>query len=194
MKLLILDDEPKSREVTQTLIKLYCNPNIEVFLAQNIPEALQCIHESKPDVVLLDISLREGDSFSMFNHVEHFDFELAFITAYDEAYTQLLSYCSIPCLMKPLEIDSLCNTLQKLIQDIGTGTSYKKIGHFLMLSKPQSKSCLPLKTAQGWLYVRPNEVVSFSEKNSKTRVELHTRVVDVECNLVFFRDVILGSY
>lgn len=193
MKLLILDDEPKSREVTQALIKLYFEPPTQVFLTQNIMEALHCISESKPHIVLLDISLREGDSFSLFNHLEHFDFELAFITAYDEAYTQLLSYCSIPCLMKPLEIDRLCDTLQKLSQDIGSRVSQEKIGNFLMLSNPKQKSLLPLKTSEGWQYVKPEEVVSFSEINSKTRVELHTRVLEVECSVAFFRDVVLAS-
>jgi two-component system LytT family response regulator len=112
MKVLILDDELKSREVLRALLQLYCPEVTSTILCASISEAIVAIEQHNPEVLFLDISLREGDSFQLLEQLGGFDGGIAFITAYDEFSVRALRFCKIPCLMKPIEIEKLHDEIE----------------------------------------------------------------------------------
>ncbi len=61
-KLLIVEDEPLLRDMyTERLSKL----DIEIFLAENSREGFVIAKKEKPDLILLDMLLQEGDGIEM---------------------------------------------------------------------------------------------------------------------------------
>jgi len=114
MRILILDDELKSREVLKALIELYCENVEAIETCPDIKSAEKLLQSFKPNLLFMDISLREGDSFQLLNKIGDFSFEVIFITAFDENSIRALSYCGIPCLMKPIEIDQLEEAISKI--------------------------------------------------------------------------------
>lgn len=114
MRILILDDELKSREVLKALIQLYCENVEAIETCPDIKSAEKLLKSFKPDLLFLDISLREGDSFQLLNSLDEFIFEVIFITAFDENSIRALTYCGITCLMKPIEIDQLEEAVKKI--------------------------------------------------------------------------------
>jgi two-component system LytT family response regulator len=62
---------------------------------------------------LADIRLKDGDSFSLFNNIAIEDFQLVFLTAYDQYAIQALNLGAFAYLLKPIEDDALAETLKK---------------------------------------------------------------------------------
>src|SRR6056300_959848 len=92
---LIVDDELKSREVTKTLLGAFC-PEVEVVAdAEDIAGALRTIEDYKPQLVFLDITLKEGDSFQILKEIDEINFEIIFVTAYDEYSIKALKFSGI---------------------------------------------------------------------------------------------------
>lgn len=137
MRALILDDENKSREVLLTLLHTFCNEITETENCSDVKGALEILPSFKPDLIFMDISLREGDSFELLEHLKNFDFEIIFITAYDEIAVKSLQFCSIPCLMKPIEIEELCSTVSLVKARKNTGFSMEKYQAARLLLKTQ---------------------------------------------------------
>jgi len=121
----IVDDERKSREVLKSLLELYC-PKIEIFgLAHDIPSALEMIESGSPDLVFLDISLKDGDSFMILNQLDAINFNIIFITAFDEYSIKALNYSGIPCLFKPVDIDELVRVVEAVSKNSFKETAMK---------------------------------------------------------------------
>ena len=137
MKALILDDEKKSREVLLTLLHTFCNEIAETESCSDVKGALEILPSFKPDLLFMDITLREGDSFELLEKLQTYDFEIVFITAYDEIAVKSLQFCSIPCLMKPIEIEELCDTVRLISTRLGSGFSMEKYQAARLLLKTQ---------------------------------------------------------
>ncbi len=114
MRAIIIDDELKSREVLGKLIHQFFEGIDVIAGSGDIQGAITVIQHLKPDLVFLDISLQDGDSFSILNKLPEIDFKIIFITAFDEYATQAILFTQIPCLHKPLDIDELGQALLKV--------------------------------------------------------------------------------
>jgi two-component system LytT family response regulator len=114
MRAVIIDDELKSREVLSTLINSFID-GVEIVGGEgDIINGVKIIKETKPDLVFLDISLKDGDSFAILDKLSNIQFKIIFITAFDEYATQAIDFTRIPCLNKPIDIDELETAIQKV--------------------------------------------------------------------------------
>ena len=78
--------------------------------SEDIKKALTEIPELKPDLVLADIRLRDGDSFELFMQLPEINFQIIFLTAYNEYAVQALNMGALAYLLKPLHEDCLLYT------------------------------------------------------------------------------------
>jgi two-component system, LytTR family, response regulator len=101
IKCIIVDDEPEAREGVQLLVKQ--DPEVEVVaLCANGLEALEAIHEHKPDLLLLDIQMPRISGFEVLNSLpDGHRPEVIFITAYDEYTLQAFEVHAVDYLLKP---------------------------------------------------------------------------------------------
>ena len=81
--------------------------------SEDIKKALTEIPELKPDLVLADIRLRDGDSFELFMQLPEINFQIIFLTAYNEYAVQALNMGALAYLLKPLHEDELIPVLEK---------------------------------------------------------------------------------
>jgi two-component system LytT family response regulator len=147
-RILIVDDEQKSREVLKTLLNMFCDPDLEVTESGILTEALSLIQTTRPELVFLDISLREGDSFELLSQLKEISFEPIFITAYEENAIRALTYCKVLSLMKPIEIESLQFVFAEAMKRKGKGIGahhYALASHLL----PTTPAFLPVWTSNG---------------------------------------------
>jgi two-component system, LytTR family, response regulator len=167
MKVLIVDDELKSREVLKTLLYHFCPEVNQVETAGSVQDAIKTIYAFNPDLVFLDISLREGDSFSLLNNLKEINFEFAFITAYDEMSLKALQYADIPCLLKPIQIEDLIEVVQAFNQINQKGSSAKKYKKVQLLLHSNFEK-IPVTTDSGEIIVSLNSLLKLQKKENKT--------------------------
>lgn len=109
----IIEDEiPAARLLNKMLKEL--RPNWEILiLPGNVEGAVKWFRSNPhPDILFLDIQLTDGVSFSF---IEQADPEsmIVFTTAYDEYAIRAFKVNSIDYLLKPIDKDSLSETLEK---------------------------------------------------------------------------------
>ncbi len=107
LKTIIVEDEQTSREILKNYIAKYC-PTVEVVgEAENIDEALVLIRNNKLDLVFLDVEMPYGSGFDLLEKLGNTDFEVVFVTAYNQYAIDALNSHASYYLLKPISIDEL---------------------------------------------------------------------------------------
>ncbi len=144
MKVLIIEDEFLAAQQLQAMIQ-DCDPSIDVLaVLDSIESTVQwfATHTS-PDLLLADIELADGQSFSIFEQV-HIKCPVIFTTAYDEFALQAFKVHSVDYLLKPINEDALkqslhkFNELKKLYGTTNTGFDLKTLAN--LLREPQAET------------------------------------------------------
>lgn len=109
-----MDDEKASLNLLHIYIHRYC-PNIEIVgTARNIEEAKDKIIETSPHVLFLDIQMDDKIVFELLDSINYGEYEIVFVTAYEEFARKAFKYHAIDYLLKPLVIDELIETSNRL--------------------------------------------------------------------------------
>jgi two-component system LytT family response regulator len=118
MNLLIVDD---SRLARKELISLLADiPNVKLVAeAVDVNSAVAAINTHKPDLVLLDIHLPDGDGFDV---LEQSDFtpQVIFTTAYEQHALRAFEFNALDYLLKPVTHERLAAAIQKSISKQNT--------------------------------------------------------------------------
>jgi len=131
LKLLIADDEQNVREAFTQLVKLHC-PDMQLIPAtDSVSSTIQAIHNHQPDIVLLDIEMKEGTGFDVLKQFPVPKFKVIFITAYEQYALQAFRFSALDYLLKPVDPDLLNDSLTKAIDIIDREKISLKIDSFL---------------------------------------------------------------
>jgi two-component system LytT family response regulator len=144
MKILIIEDELPAREKLIRYLQRY-DEGIEIL--DQLTSVKSAVHwlRTNPDtadLILMDIQLNDGKSFSIFEQLE-VNTPIIFTTAFDEYAIKAFDVNSLAYLLKPIAYDDLCIALDKykkiskasgspeamhmseVLKSLATGKSYK---------------------------------------------------------------------
>ncbi len=118
-KLVTIDDEKYIRDFLKEQIQAEFNEEIKVVgEATSIKEGLSLIKSTQPDIVLLDIELEDGFSFELLDQLDDINFELIFVTGFDDKAIKAIKLGALDYLLKPIDEDELEQALNKAIDNI----------------------------------------------------------------------------
>ena len=104
---IIVEDEQTSREILRNYISKYC-PKVEVLgEAATVDEALVLIRNNEIDLLFLDVEMPYGSGFDLLDKLGSVDFEVIFVTAYNQYAIEALNKHASYYLLKPISIDDL---------------------------------------------------------------------------------------
>jgi two-component system LytT family response regulator len=116
MNILIIEDEVVAAEHIQDLIGSIMPQARIVGWTDSIERSIEFLRtQPKPDLILMDIELVDGQCFEIFSEVT-VQSAVIFTTAYDEYALQAFQVHSIDYLLKPIEAEQLSRSLQKFSQ------------------------------------------------------------------------------
>lgn len=112
MNIYILEDEPL---ILKHLLRIFEKITYVKVTGHSgeVAKAAREIPELKPDLVLADIRLKDGDSFKLFSQIDTTGFRIIFLTAYDEYAIQALNISALAYLLKPVDEAVLIETINK---------------------------------------------------------------------------------
>ncbi len=112
MKIYILEDEVR---ILQHLLQVVQEiPYVQVVgHAADIATAATEIPALRPDIILADIRLKDGDSFRLFHEIGNDGFQVIFLTAYDQYAIQALNMGAFGYLLKPIDEQALAEMLDR---------------------------------------------------------------------------------
>lgn len=118
LDVLIVDDEEAARDVLSSLIQ---RSNIQVDTMRscsNLPDAVEEIKKSTPDVAFLDINMPDYAGYEIGDFFDEIPCELIFVTAYDKYAIKAFELSAVDYLVKPVERSRLQESLEKLVARI----------------------------------------------------------------------------
>ena len=113
MNVLIIEDEPQAAKRMETLMKAL-EPTVSIVASiDSVKNSVEWIKKnSPPDLILMDIQLADGISFSIFEQCD-VQSPVIFTTAYDAYALKAFKVNSIDYILKPVDKDELSAALAK---------------------------------------------------------------------------------
>ncbi len=123
IKAVIIEDEKYAARFLRSLLEAVA-PDVEVMtILENVAESLEQLPVLNPDLVLADIQLEDGISFSVFEQLK-WRKPVIFITAYDSYAIRAFKLNGIDYLLKPCDEEELKLALEKFRSSMLNETSF----------------------------------------------------------------------
>ncbi len=111
---IIIDDESFNRELIRDFIARL-NPAYHIIgEADNIDSGYDIIRRLKPDLVFLDIKMPGGSGFDLLGKFETNEFEVVFVTGFDEYAIKAFEFNAMDYVLKPIDQSKFRHTLQQV--------------------------------------------------------------------------------
>src|ERR1700740_2529996 len=115
LNVLIVDDEMEACANLQHILSEYVDKEINIVgIANNTREAEAAIAKAAPAAVFLDIEMPNENAFHFLERIAPFNFEVIFVTAYDEYAVKAFKLNAVDYILKPISINELNQAVQRL--------------------------------------------------------------------------------
>lgn len=123
IKTLVIDDEYLNRDLIIKLIQKLNNNFDIIGDAENIDDAFDLIQKHNPDLIFLDIKMPGGSGFDLLSRFKDVNFEVVFVTGFDEYAIQAFEFNALDYVLKPIDTIKLKATLDKVFYRISSKLS-----------------------------------------------------------------------
>lgn len=114
IRCVIVEDEEMARKVLKSLLAQYCPDVMVCAEADDITSGQEMIEAFRPDLVFLDIEMPGGSGFKLLNNIKDIDFEVVFITAYEQFAIKAIRHDALDYLLKPVDPKELVAAVDKV--------------------------------------------------------------------------------
>jgi two-component system LytT family response regulator len=169
----IIDDEPESRTAVSNILTNYCE-DVEILgEAGDVASGIQLIRQTQPDVVFLDIQMPDGTGFKLLESFDDIQFQVIFITAFDQYAIKAIKFSAIDYILKPVDPQQIIKAVQKLRKMSPEKNQYsERIG--MLLENKQKVTKIALPTQNGYRLVRIGDIIRCEADNNYTNFYLRT--------------------
>lgn len=176
IKAVIVEDEIKGLNNLKNLLAQYCEEVELIGEAGSVEEGLELFADPavKPDVAFLDISLPDGLVFQLLNRLRPVNFEVIFVTAYQEYAIKACEYSSIGYIVKPIDPDALLEAVARIRPNKGDTEIEKRLDLFSnYYNNPNAFTKLSIFALDGIYFVNIRDIVRFEAEDNYTHIYLH---------------------
>ncbi len=197
IKTIIIDDEPNARLVLRTLLTNYIQDIEIVAEAASAAEGLALLETLSIDAVFLDIEMPKMDGLALLRQLKQINFEIVFVTAYNQYAIEAIKFSALDYLLKPVDIDELKATIQRLKQKLSKSADQQNQSVYFLprdfnnLQHQHSKIALP--TAKGFRITQISDIqYAEAARNYTTFFLENGQKIVVGRNLKFFETKLQG--
>lgn len=112
INVVIIEDEPAIRNEISYLLQQEEDVAITGW-SDNIGDAITLLEQQPPDLILMDIQLRDGTAFDILNQLKTPPQNIIFITAYNHFAIKAIKYGALDYLLKPIDQTELKEALDR---------------------------------------------------------------------------------
>ncbi len=175
IRAIIVEDELKSRNNLKNFLSQCC-PDVQIVAeAGTVAEGLQGINEqeNKIDLAFLDINLPDGLIFQLLDKLDNIEFDIIFITAFEEYARKACNYSSIGYIMKPIDADELKEAVNR-IRPGKNNEIQKRVDLFKeYYNNPNTFSKMSIAALDGIYFVKLQDIVRFEAEDNYTHIFLN---------------------
>lgn len=175
IKAVIIEDEINGLNNLQNLLAEHCEGIEVIGTAGSIEEGYDLLADSeiKPDLAFLDISLPDGLVFQLLNRLRPLQFDIIFVTAYEDYAIKACEYSSIGYVMKPIDPDTLVEAVERL-QPKADSAIDKRMDIFQnYLNNPNAFTKMSISALDGIYFVNIKDILRFEAEDNYTHIFLN---------------------
>ncbi len=171
---LIVDDEEHSRDNLKGLLMEHC-PSIQVVrMASSVEIAASSVEELRPDVVFLDIRMSGSYGFKLLELVKKIDFEVIFVTAYDNYAIKAIKFSALDYILKPIDPDELKTAISKLKSKIKKDHKVNQLNMLLgNLSREGVYDKIGVSSEGKLEFLKTQSIIRLQGESNYTRIYLY---------------------
>ena len=169
--LVIIDDMQNGREVIASIIKKHCKSVQVVAEAESVKTGIEIIKRHKPDIVLLDIQMHDGTGFDLLNKIKPVDFQVIFISAYEEHALKAFKFSAVDYILKPIDSGELLAAIKKAedaLQQTGAVQNFDVVESNYSSDSKETKKII-LKTLDSIYAISVKDIVHCEAEENYTR-------------------------
>lgn len=189
---LIIEDEINAQKTLIQMLSLYY-PSVNVLATTGkVSEALALIELHRPQLIFLDIQLEDGNGFELLKKIEEINFEIIFITAFNQYAIKAFKFSALDYLLKPIDPDLLIEALEKVEKVIQQKNIQQQIQTFLNnQQQPSEKQKIVLKNSENIFIIEVQEINRLESEGPYTTFFLEDgRSILISKNLKFYEDLL----
>src|SRR6185437_14974734 len=166
----LVDDEISNVEILTKILETQHDEVQIVWTATNLESARKNIREKEIDLLFLDIELPPYNSFQLLDSIENPNFEVVFVTAFQEHALKALKMAALDYIIKPVRIDDIVKVINKL-------KTKNKFGEITNLIKDQLDSLekfskIVVHVNDGYDIVDINNIIHIEALDSYSKIKL----------------------
>ncbi|MDI9870846.1 LytR/AlgR family response regulator transcription factor [Flectobacillus roseus] len=197
MKAILIDDELHNLTNLQVLLNTYC-PQVEVCaLAQSAEQGKKAVKTYLPDLIFLDIQMPEQDGFAFLRSLDYYNFEVIFVTAYDQYAIQAMRFSAVDYLLKPINIKELVDAVNRASKQNQLKNQHKQIEYLMDWFKVQSQKeeqRIALSTVEETRFAKVSEIIRCESSNNYTTFFLSDNSKLLVSKPIYEYDELLSNY
>jgi len=169
---IIVDDEEKARNILLQLLSEHC-PEVTVLdQCKNVQEAVKSISRHQPRVVFLDVDMPVYSGFQLLDFFDQIEFDIIFTTAFSEYALQAFRVSALDFLLKPIDIDQLCEAVEKAKQKNNKQVYNKQLDLIRESTQQKTMDKMAIANADGIDFVNLADIVYFQADRAYTKIFL----------------------
>ncbi len=172
LRTIIIDDEERAREVLKNMVVVYCEGIELVGEADSVKTGIKTILAEKPDLVFLDIQLRDGTGFDLLSQLPKKNFKVIFATAYDAYALNAFRFNAVDYILKPIEPALLVDAVDRVKAEYSSNSNFDQRLEYLLESNNNKDRKIGLPALDGITFVRTDEIIRCQSENNYTKFYL----------------------
>jgi len=113
---IIIEDDSHAQDYLVGLLNKNFNQLEIQGFSDSVQKSVELIEAVEPELVFMDIELTDGLSFSIFNQIKHQDFEVIFVTAFENFIQKAIDHYAFSFITKPIDENRLIETVNRYIK------------------------------------------------------------------------------
>ena len=192
VKVFIVEDEINAREVLIGILNLI-DSNLEIIgVSDNVADAVHLINELKPQILFLDIHIKNGNGFDVLNNLDDFKGKVIFTTAHADYAIKAFQYSALDYILKPISPLQLKHVTEKAKKELDKEFAYKKLlanlesQNMEVVSNPK----IIIKTLKKQYVVPVSEIIRCESEGAYTKFYLNDSEILTSKNLKFYNGIL----
>lgn len=176
-KAIIIEDEEQGLNNLKNMLAEHCTDISIVGEAVDVVSGTKLLKnvQSDLDVAFLDISLPDGLVFQVLNDIDKINFEIIFVTAFEEYAVRACQYSSIGYILKPIDIDDLKEAVNRIAVSKGRHnqmTEKLEVFNQHYFNKPNPFKKISISALDGIYFINIQDIIRCEAEDNYTHIHL----------------------
>ena len=191
IKAVLIDDEQSAVNVLTNLLERSSSKIKIIGTANDLEKGVEEIIKLKPDVVFLDVQMPNYAGYEIVKFFDTIDFEIIFVTAYDQYAVKAFELNAIDYLVKPIDRKKLSSSLQKLEDKLNQQAELVDYQSSLTTIKEKEYKKIVIPELGNRRIIKLTDIIAIEADGAYSKIYLKEKItITTSKNLKYFEETL----